>query len=295
MTNVDELIGLSTRAGSPLSAPLARLLERPPGLIAIAEILSSSPLDLRRLAEIGESHSELTADLLRLCNSTIFELGEPVQSLEQSVILLGAEAMRTMTLAWGIVDTVGRSLPPAVARAFWQHGFRVALLGERIAARVHYPVAEAHLAGFLHDVGRVPLLMAAQEDDTAAALLQLPESPQSEEQVFGLDHCEAGRRIGLTWQFSGPFVGAFSRHHRLRPRPDELQLVRIVSEAEALCADSLSPDEVKPRCEDPRQSAVKVDLCSAEPGHDEPADLIDLLEIELRHASQALDTQRLRS
>lgn len=294
MTNCDELTGASTETGSALNGPLANLLERPAGLVAIAELLDSSPLDLRRLAQMGDHHSELTADLLRLCNSTILELGETVQSLEQAVILLGAEALRTVTLAWGFVESVSRSLPPAVARAFWQHGFTVALLSERIAARVRYPVAEAHLAGFLHDLGRVPMLMAAQQEDNAAsALLKLPESLQSETQKFGVDHCEVGRRIGLSWQFSGPFVGVFSRHHPLRPRAGELQLVRIVSESEALCEKSFSPNGIRQSLQDPKYLAVKVDLCSSEP--DPPSSLVDLLEIELRQAAQALESWRIRS
>lgn len=275
------------RGTSALEDALPTLLRPPAGLIAITEVLRSSPVDLRRLRAAGECHSDLTAELLHLCNSSILGLTEPVESLEQATILLGAEVLKTLSLAWGIVETVGRSLSMAAAQTFWQHGFTVALLSERIAARARYPIIEAHLAGVLHDIGRVPLLMIFEKEKCdATAFFKTPESPQAEAQRFSVDHCELGRRIGIAWGFSDIFVEVFGRHHKPRPRAGELDLVRIVREAEAQSA-ALSPaNKFMIACEDTGPSAAVLDLCSSQSSLDQPVGLIELLELELLQAVQ---------
>lgn len=226
----------SEHGTSPLNRAIAKMLDPPADLMALTEVLESSPVDLKRLGAVAEGHSDLTSQLLRLCNSPIFSLAEPGTNLEQATIVLGAEVLRTASLAWGIVETIARSLPLAVAQAFWQHGLTAALLSERIAERMHYPVMEAHLPGLLHDVGRVPFLIAENENGNAEAFLRLPKSPPAEAREFGIDHCELDRRIGIAWRFSDPFVDVFSRHHQRGVQPEGSELVRIVSEVEGLCA-----------------------------------------------------------
>ncbi|HEV2380216.1 MAG TPA: HDOD domain-containing protein [Terriglobia bacterium] len=233
----------SERGNSPLNRAIAKMLNPPADLMALTEVLESSPVDLKRLGAVAGHHSDLTSQLLRLCNSPIFSLAEPGTNLEHATIVLGAEVLRTASLAWGIVETIVRSLPLAVVQAFWQHGLTVALLSERIAERMHYPVMEAHLAGLLHDVGRVPFLIAENETGNAEAFLRLPESPHAEAQKFGIDHGELGRRIGTAWRFSDPFVDVFSRHHQPRVQAGDSELVRIVSEVEGFCANCSPANE----------------------------------------------------
>jgi len=220
-------------------------------------------------------------------------MAEPVESLEQATILLGAEVLMTLSLAWGVVEVVGCSLSMAAAQAFWQHGFTVALLSERIAARARYPVIEAHLAGVLHDIGRVPLLMIFENEKwDATAFLKTPESPQAEAQRFSVDHCELGRRIGIAWGFSDVVVEVFSRHHNPRPRAGERELVRIVREAEALSAALTPANELVSAYQDPRPHAAILRRRSGPSGLDPHIGLLELLELDLLQAVQFVNPER---
>lgn len=278
----------SERGTSPLNRAIAKMLNPPADLMALTEVLESSPVDLKRLGAVAGRHSDLTSQLLRLCNSPIFSLAEPGTNLEHAAIVLGAEGLRTASLAWGIVEKIARSLPSAVVWAFWQHGLTVALLSERIAERMHYPVMEAHLAGLLHDVGRVPFLIAENETGNAEALLRLPESPQAEVQKFGIDHGELGRRIGIAWRFPNPFVDVFSRHHERRVQAGDCELMRIVSEVEGLCATGPPANEAFGAHPEQGQTLTNLNAHSWQLGFQRSFRVLELLELGLLQDAQNL-------
>ena len=234
-----EELKVNTKPGAyTLESALQVLSTPPPAIVALNDVLGTSPIDLLRLGSVGRSYPQAAAQILKLCNSSIFCLSYPASNLEQAVVSLGAEVLRTLGLAWGLVELAGKYLPRTQAQAFWQHGLTLALLSERIAERMDYPVAEAYLAGFLHDIGRVPILMAATPGKRSCTtnFLRGGESPEIEVQDFGVDHCELGRRIGLAWNFSEPFVEVFGRHHGSDETAEGAELVRIVSAAERFCS-----------------------------------------------------------
>jgi HD-like signal output (HDOD) protein len=270
------------RSASPLGSVIVSMLRPPRELMALSEVLESSPIDLKSLAGVAERHPDFTSELLRLCNSPILSLAEPGTSLDHAAIVLGAEVVRTVSLACGLVDQISHSLPTGVAQAYWQHGLMVALVSERIAWRMHYPPMEAYLAGLLHDVGRVPFLIAENENGNAEAFLRLPESPQAEEEKFGVDHCELGRRIGIAWRFSNPLLDVFSRHHRLPVQPGDSELVRIVTEAESLFAGcSLANELLTTQQPEQGQNRTIPNARSLQSGSQQSLRLIDLLGLGL--------------
>ncbi len=221
-----------------LEAALRAMSAPPPAVAALNDVLGTSPIDLLRLGGIARSYPTAAAQVLKLCNSSIFCLSRPASSLEQAVVSLGAEVLRTLSLAWGLVELAGKYLPPVQAQAFWQHGLTLALFSERIAERIDYPVAEAYLAGFLHDIGRVPMLMAATpgKHGSATDFLSADGSLEVEVRDFGIHHGELGRRIGVAWSFPEPFVEVFARHHDCDEITEEIELVRMVSAAERFCS-----------------------------------------------------------
>jgi HD-like signal output (HDOD) protein len=228
-----------------LETALQAMSTPPPAIIALNDVLGTSPIDLVQLGGIARSYPTAAAQILRLCNSSIFCSPCPASSLEQAVVSLGAEVLRTLGLAWGLVELAGKYLSPVQAQAFWQHGLTMALLSERIAERMDYPVAEAYLAGFLHDIGRVPMLMAATPGKASSTsdFASTGESPEIEVRDFGVHHGELGRHIGIAWSFSEPFVEVFNRHHGCDELTEEVELVRIVSAAERFCSRQAVEDE----------------------------------------------------
>jgi HD-like signal output (HDOD) protein len=268
-----------------LDAALQAMSTPPPAIVALNDVLGTSPIDLLQLGIVSRSYPAAAAQILKLCNSSIFCLPYPASSLEQAVVSLGAEVLRTLGLAWGLVELAGKYLPPVQAQAFWQHGLTLALLSERIAERMDYPVAEAYLAGFLHDIGRVPMLMAAAAEKPSSDFAS--ESPEIEVRNFGVHHGELGRRIGIAWGFSEPFVEVFSRHHGCDEITEEIELVRIVSAAERFCSRQVAGDEVLSGIH-PGRNGQLLDACFPGLEMAESMSLAEVLEFEFLQSAQRL-------
>ena len=176
-------------------------------------MLSASPVDLKRVGEVIRRDPGLAAQVIRMCSSTLLSVREKVSSIEHAVILLGTERLRTMVLTISLVEHVGNRLSASIVQSFWQHSFLTAILSERIARRTAFPRPEqAYLAGLLHDIGALPLLTIASRSQSGPNVLEWlggGESIQAEQEHFGLDHCEVGRWIGISWNFSPALIDVF--------------------------------------------------------------------------------------
>ena len=75
----------------------------------------------------------------------------------------------------------------------------------------------------------------SQSGPTVLEWLGGGESIQAEQEHFGLDHCEVGRWIGLSWNFSPALIAVFQNHHRPQEGGRHSRLVGMVAAADQCC------------------------------------------------------------
>jgi HD-like signal output (HDOD) protein len=211
----------------------------PAYVFELSNLLSSVPVDLRRVSRVIRTDPSLTAQVIRLCNSALLGLREGVFNIEHAVILLGTERLRTLVLTCSLVECVGNFLSPTELQSFWQHSLLTATLSARSALCLCYPEAEqAYLAGLLHDVGVLPLLILAlrsKDPKVTPGPILWGESLESEQKQFGVDHCSVGKCIGLSWNFSPEIVDVLEHHHRPQEAEQDAVLVGTVAAADLVC------------------------------------------------------------
>jgi putative nucleotidyltransferase with HDIG domain len=219
----------------------------PAHLFQLNAMLGSSPVDLKQVSAVIRSDPSLTAQLLRLCNSALFNLRRRVTRVEEAAILMGTERLRNLAFTCYLIQLSCERLPGEQVESFWTHSLMVAMLSERITRRLNLEDTDhAYLGGLLHDVGKLPLLMVAAEENTAAAVWLNCDSAESlalEREYFGLDHCEVGRWLGINWNFDGVLVEVIESHHQ----PDRARfpegIVGIVAAADHFCEAMESGEE----------------------------------------------------
>jgi HD-like signal output (HDOD) protein len=202
-------------------------------------LLSTTPVDMRRVVEVIRTDPSLAAQVIRLSNSALLGLREQVSSIEHAVVLLGTERLRTLVLTCSLLEYVGQKLNSKDVQTFWQHCFLTATLSERLARGTGYPQPEqAYLAGLLHDVGTLPLLVICNSwkgplDNPS--LEGWGESVKLERERFGTDHCEIGRWIGISWNFSPTLLEVFEHHHSPHKATNDPHLLGLVAAADQFC------------------------------------------------------------
>ena len=270
-------------------SPSLKLPALPAGVRELNLILSSDPVDLRRLRHSCSSNPNLTVRIIGLSNSSLFGLSQPVSSVEQAVMMIGADHLRTLALACALVECMGGQFAPEVEQQFWQHAFLTAALSQRIAQGARYPDAEtAYFAGLLHDIGMLPLLFLTSHPEAGEAGVSVEadlETLPAQRRRFGTDHGELGRAIGRLWGFPAPLVEVFEFHEEPHRARNHAQLVHIVAAASKLAAvpgrdSGRSPYEA--RAEVARSQQL---LAAWLPGMD-PKTLMSLAEVLYRDYHQ---------
>jgi len=148
------------------------------------------------------------------------------------MVLLGPERLRAFVLCNEFTKIAGRQLPESCVRELGRHNSLTAAYSERIARGLDYrQPEEAYVGGLLHDIGRVPLLIVEKEEKTSRTTPPdfRHDDVHSEQEFFGIDHCDVGRWMGVAWDFSDSLVEVIRHHHAPLNSTKESVLVGIVA------------------------------------------------------------------
>lgn len=208
----------------------------PNTVLELTAILSSQSVDVKKAGRIIRADPSLSAHVLRLCNSPMFGLRTRVISIEQATILIGTERLRSLAMTCSLVDYSGHGLPRDQVNNFWLHSFLAALLSEHLAKQTDYCEKEqAYIAGLLHDIGQLPQWMVAAEekaDKKSMPPANWTDNTPVERDHFGMDHCEIGSTMAVSWNFMPSFIDVLGYHHEPREAQHDPNLVGLIATIE---------------------------------------------------------------
>jgi putative nucleotidyltransferase with HDIG domain len=183
---------------------------------------------------------DLTAQLLRLCNSVIFR-GRKVSSLREAVLRIGngVIAEKALSLTVGRMMSQRKTAYCPDPNALWRHSVQTALACRYLTTYCEGTRWDPNLtftAGLLHDIGKM-VINSAPATDTAK-LVSLVESQgltwaDAELEALGADHAEIGGLLLDRWHLPEEITRAVRFHHA--PEFDHLGLANLIHVANA-CA-----------------------------------------------------------
>jgi putative nucleotidyltransferase with HDIG domain len=189
------------------------------------------------MKEIGSEIRQdqvISGRVLNLCNSTIMGLKTVVDSIDRALILVGEKRLLKL-----VVTASVKSLFPQSSQGYslckggiFQHAIGTALIAQELAVFTKKAAPDiAYTAGLLHDIGKIPLdqVMAAnvpffyrytQEEGGGLC--------EAEKLKFGIDHTEAGIRLGKLWALPNNLINVIANHHNPETATEDEELVTIV-------------------------------------------------------------------
>ena len=236
---VREVAGRRKRRARLLCALTEGLPTLPGYVFELNGLLGSLPVDLGQVSRVIRTDPSLSAQVLRLSGMTSPGNGQSFLQVSEAVASLGVERLRTLVMTTSLLEYTGKELAVSDVQAFWQHCFLSALLCERMARLTGLVQPEkAYLGGLLHDIGTLSLLVVSGTEEFGGSQLP-PEGNGSsmawERDQFGLDHCEMGRWIGVSWKFPLELIEVLEQHHDPAKATQNPSLVAIVAVADQLC------------------------------------------------------------
>ena len=196
---------------------LHRLPGFPPALMAVIRACACEVCSVAEIAEAVGREEVLASQVVRAANMAALGAAQVVDNVVLAVGRLGSSAVRGLAVAQFLSTSLAPNLLQSGLdrRALWRHHLAVAA-GSSGAAGHGSERSDAHLAGLVHDVGR--LIFAAhlggryaecmaEADETGEALVVV------EARQFGLCHAELGAEAARQWKFAPAVVEAMAHHH----------------------------------------------------------------------------------
>ncbi len=211
-------------------------------LLKVLRTFNSERVNIADLSRLINLDVALRNRIVALANPLSNQKPAQIVSLEQSIVALGLDTVRTIAISAAIAEVFKPQSPirRAEAKRLWRHAAHAAAIAKRLAELTQYMhPEEAHLAGLLHDVGQ--LVLAAAFPEQYAQVLAEPDELRQidiERQQFGADHAQVGFWLMGHYQLRSIIGDAVLYHHEPTERiVDAHLLVRIVSAAHALSSD----------------------------------------------------------
>lgn len=210
-----------------LSEEIKRLIGRidalpalPDAYASLMRMLEDEGAPVEAISRVIGKDMALSADVLKLVNSSFFGPRIRVRSLEQAVTLLGMETIKGLVLGMQLLKVFDtRKIPGFSFPRLWEHCLSVATLARRIALLEGLPPAEqddCFIGGLLHDLGKFILA-----DTYSQRYREIVEQARTgniplalaEERELGAGHAQAGAYLLGLWGLPDAVLEAVAFHH----------------------------------------------------------------------------------
>ncbi len=163
------------------------------------------------VSSIVEKDTAIAARLIRYANSPIYHGNEPVRTVKNAITRIGFDVVKNAILTMSMKDVFKTSHKMIEKRMerLWKHSVAVASKSATLAeAFPHLNREEAMLAGLIHDVGAIPILMRACNYPELVAKESLLN------QIISALHMPIGKIMLNLWKFDPGLIAVAANHDK---------------------------------------------------------------------------------
>jgi len=170
----------------------------------------------QKIADVICQDPALSVRLLQVANSAIYRTPITTDNIQMAISKLGLKLVRDLIISLSMKQLYKAS-SDVIAERFhelWITSTKTAAIAQLLASRLEHLNAEkAMLAGLIHNIGALPIILMAEEDD------ELFDQPDALFKVVHKMQGEVGAYIFEKWHFPDYMINVardcyqFRRHH----------------------------------------------------------------------------------
>jgi HD-like signal output (HDOD) protein len=201
-----------------LKALLALQFDLPsiPKVVALllSELERGEP-DLRKITQLISTDPALTTRLLQLSNSEFYKLSGQINSVSESLAILGLSHVWVMAAAAASGASL-RAVPGINLQKFWAYSLNVAKLARSLAGVVRLNQQAAFTCGLIHAFGELAMHLGMPDEvaalDSEVGPLDLKRA-KAEVRHFGYCYAQVGAGFARQWLFPQAMVDALEHQY----------------------------------------------------------------------------------
>lgn len=181
----------------------------------IVNLINSSNSSAHELAEIIKKDSAVSARVLKLANSSFYNVSRQVTKISMAIVVLGERTLENLVLAASLKE-LNKTFGP-VEKILWEDSMVCALCSQFLAKRLKLvDPEEAFLAGLFRHIGKVVInnqFIADKKEIMEKVAIESTSCAGFERKEFGATHQEVGAALLEAWQLSEAMSLVALHHH----------------------------------------------------------------------------------
>lgn len=196
---------------------------------------------MREIVEVIKYDQSMTANLLKICNSSYFGPIQKISSIQQAIAYMGTEKVAGLIVMGHSASNfaAAQSGYDLEEGELWRYSVSSALIAQDIAEKKHLKnTSHLFTSALLKDIGKVVLNTHVKDAfDRIIALVKNNGLSfiEAEKEVVGMDHAELGARIAERWNFSPEMIDIIRYHHDPNGAATDDVAISVVYLADAIC------------------------------------------------------------
>lgn len=235
----------------------------------VSKLLLNANSDSAEVIRLLRLDTALTAHLIKISNSVVYQPEQPTSTVEEAVLRIGYKEIYRVTGLAAAAELTSQNLPTygITGAQLRENAVLCALVAEALAPFAGCDQQHAYTAALLRSVGRVALDRVARRTGERDAIPEIEPKriAEWETATFGLSNPDAAAYILNHWRFSPHIFSAIRDHYLLAPTESKLAyLLNVAAGAADRCQHGLPGESgywhpVEERCETLGVSEEQVD------------------------------------
>jgi putative nucleotidyltransferase with HDIG domain len=180
--------------------------------LRVRELMAQSDCSVAQLARLISSDAALAARLIKVVNSSSYRGHKTIDNIQAAITRLGLQLVRSLVTQLALLQSLhGSGAETRQLKVLSHHSMEVGAHCHAIASSyTTLNPEEALLAGLVHDIGKLPLLLRLRATATG------PIDESVAETLLQRLHGRVGAMVLQAWRFAPDMVAVADEHENLQ-------------------------------------------------------------------------------